>query len=148
MPIAFRREALSCLLVVFAATLVACPNNSGKECEDDSSAPTLTFSPAGPIALAAGTTSTEVTLQFNELQHVLALEDFRDVIDNGQQKILLGRKEMVEAATGGFRFLDDLIDPGLGVALAPKELGGGGDQACAGCGFARYQGISRRKLMN
>ena len=71
----------------------------------------------------------------------------RDVVQDREQKILLGRKEVVEAAAGGIRLLDDLVDTGLRVALAPKELGGGGDQACAGCGFARYQGVSRRKFV-
>jgi hypothetical protein len=67
------------------------------------------------------------------------------MIDDCEQEILLGREEVVEASAGRVRLLNDLIDPGLSVALAPKELGGGRDQAGAGCGFARYQDISRGK---
>ena len=73
----------------------------------------------------------------------LFVEDLGNMVDNGQQEILLGRKEVVEAPTCRIRFLNDLVDSGLGVALAPKKLRGGGDQAFAGCSFARPQGISR-----
>jgi hypothetical protein len=70
------------------------------------------------------------------------------VIDDCEQEILFCGKEVVEAAAGRVRLLDDLVDTGLGVALAPKELGGSGNQALAGCGFSRPKGVSRRKSAN
>jgi hypothetical protein len=54
-------------------------------------------------------------------------------------EVLLGREEVVEAAAGGPGTLHNLVNPGLPVTLARKEIGGGADQSVPGCGSASHQ---------
>jgi hypothetical protein len=73
----------------------------------------------------------------------LLFEHLAEMIQDGEQQVFLGWKEVVEAATGGMCLLHDFVDTGLGVALPEKEICSGGDQPFTGLCFARQPQILR-----
>ena len=72
----------------------------------------------------------------------LRFEELTHMIDHRQQKILLGRKEMVETPAGRLCLLHDFVDTRLGVTLAPEEAGGGGYEPFSSVRSTRQSTIS------
>ena len=51
----------------------------------------------------------------------------------GEAEVRLGRKVMVKGGLGDPRFVDDLVDARGAIALVGKQVGGGFQDAFAGC---------------
>ena len=73
----------------------------------------------------------------------LVFEELTDVVDDCQQEVVLGGKEVIEAAAGCGCPLHDLVDTRLGITLPPEELGCGGNEPFSSVRSTWQQTFSR-----